>query len=159
MVDLVPITPEGAVRLREELKRLKEVERPAVSRAIGEAIAQGDISDSGDYRSAKERQGWIEGRIRELESRISRLQVIDPATLTGSRVSFGAVVTIADGDTGETSTYRIVGDDEADVKSGRISVSSPLARALIGREVGESARVHAPKGEREVEVVAIRFGA
>ncbi|MEK6609266.1 MAG: transcription elongation factor GreA [Myxococcota bacterium] len=159
MNDLVPITPAGAAKMKEELDRLRKVERPAVMRAIEAARELGDISDSGDYRSAKERQGWVEGRIRDLESKVSRLQIIDPAKLCGSRVSFGARVTIADGDTGDESTYVIVGDYEADVKAGRLSVGSPLARALIGREKGDTVKVRAPKGEREVEIVKIKFGA
>lgn len=159
MNDGVVITPEGAQRLREELKRLKEVERPIVIRLIEEAIAHGDISDSGDFRSAKERQSWIEARIRDLESKCSRLQIINLSSLSGDKVSFGARVTIADGETGDESTYLILGEDESDPKAGRISVASPLARALIGKKAGDIAQVRTPKGEREVEIVKIQFGA
>jgi transcription elongation factor GreA len=159
MSDRVPITPAGAQKLKDEIKRLKEVERPAVQRAIQAARELGDISDSGDYRSAKERQAFIEGRLRELESKVARFQVIDPATVNaGSRVAFGAKVTVADANTGDESTYRIIGDDEADLKDGTISISSPLARALIGREEGDTVTVRTPRGEREMEIVAVRFG-
>ena len=159
MNDEIPITPAGAQKLKDELKRLKEIERPAVMRAIEAARELGDISDSGDYRSAKERQGFVEGRLRELESKVAHLLVIDPAKVNGgSRVAFGAKVTVADAETGDKSTYRIVGDDEADAKGGTISVSSPLARALIGREKGEAVTVRTPRGEREMEIVAVRFG-
>ena len=158
MNDRVPITPAGAQRLKDELKRLREVERPAVMRAIEEARELGDISDSGDYRAAKERQAFVEGRLRELESKVSRLQVIDPAKLRGTRVAFGALVKVADADSGDESTYRLVGDDEADAKKGTISISSPLARALVGREKGETVTVQTPRGTREMEIVGIRFG-
>lgn len=157
MNDLIPITPTGAQRLKEELKRLKEVERPAVMRAIEHARELGDITDSGDFRAAKERQGFIEGRIRELESKVSRLQVIDPTTLKGTRVVFGATVTVADAENGGESTYRIVGDDEADAKEGTISISSPLARALVGRSEGDEVTFKAPRGERAMEIVSVRF--
>jgi len=156
--DTVPITPAGAQKLKDELKRLKEVERPAVMRAIEEARALGDISDSGDYRAAKERQGFVEGRLRELESKVSRLQVIDPGKLQGTRVAFGAVVTVASADNGEESTYRLVGDDEADLKEGTVSISSPLARALIGREEGDTVTVKTPRGDRDMEILEVRFG-
>ena len=158
MNDRVPITPAGAQRLKDELKRLREVERPAVMRAIEEARELGDISDSGDYRAAKERQSFVEGRLRELESKVSRLQVIDPTKLRGTRVAFGALVKVADADSGDESTYRLVGDDEADAKKGTISISSPLARALVGREKGETVTVQTPRGTREMEIVGIRFG-
>lgn len=159
MIDRIPITPAGAQKLKEELKRLKEVERPAVMRAIEEARALGDISDSGDFRAAKERQGFVEGRVRELESKVSRLQVIDPAKLNGTRAAFGAKVTVADANSGEESTYRLVGEDEADAKEGTISITSPLARALVGHEEGDTVTVTTPRGAREMEIVAIRFGA
>jgi transcription elongation factor GreA len=158
MNDQIPITPAGAKQLKDELKRLKEVERPAAMRALEEARAHGDISDSGDFRAAKERQAFVEGRLRELESKVSRLQVIDPAKLSGKRAAFGARVTVADGESGEKATYRLVGDDEADAKDGTISISSPLARALVGHEVGEIVTVRTPKGEREMEIVVVRFG-
>jgi transcription elongation factor GreA len=158
MNDRVPITPAGAQKLKDELKRLREVERPAAMRALEEARAHGDVTDSGDFRAAKERQAFVEGRLRELEAKVSRLQVIDPASLSGTRVAFGATVTVADAATGDESTYRLVGDDEADARDGTISISSPLARALIGHEEGETITVKTPRGARELEIVGVRFG-
>ena len=160
MSDQIPITPPGAQKMKDELKRLKEIERPAAKRAIEAARELGDISDSGDYRSAKERLGFVEGRLRDLESKIARFQVIDPAKVNGgSRVAFGAKVTVIDAESGSKSTYRIVGDDEADLKEGTISVSSPLARALMSREKGDTVTVKTPRGDREMELVAVKFGA
>jgi transcription elongation factor GreA len=151
------MTAGGYTRLEEELKHLKVTERPAVIKAIEEARAHGDLSENAEYHAAKEKQGFIEGRVQDLEDKIGRAEVIDPATLSGSKIKFGATVCIADEDTDEESTYQIVGTDESDIKSGMLSVSSPLARALIGKEVGDSISVEAPGGARGYEVVSVAF--
>ena len=154
----IPITARGAEKLREELQRLKAVERPAVITAIAEARAQGDLSENAEYDAARERQGFIEGRIAELESKLSNAQIIDPATLDADgRVVFGATIDLEVLASGEKVTYQIVGDDEADLKLGRISVSSPISRALIGRYAGDVAQVQAPGGAREVEILDVRY--
>ncbi|HEU6456238.1 MAG TPA: transcription elongation factor GreA, partial [Roseateles sp.] len=143
----LPITKRGAEKLREELHRLKTVERPAVINAIAEARAQGDLSENADYEAAKDRQGFIEGRIQEIEGKLSVAQVIDPAELNaGGKVVFGATVDLEDEDSGQAVTYQIVGEDEADLKLGRINISSPIARALIGKSEGDSAEVQTPGG-------------
>ena len=148
----IPLTRRGAELLREELQRLKSVERPAVINAIAEARAQGDLSENAEYDAARERQAFVEGRIAEIESKLANAQVIDPTTLEADgRVVFGATVELEELESGETVTYQIVGDDEADIKSGRISISSPIARALIGREVGDVAEVRAPGGLRRCD--------
>ena len=154
-----PMTIEGAQRLRAELQRLKTVDRPETSRALAEARSHGDISENADYDAAKERQGFIEGRIAEIEHRLAGAQVIDPAAIAdaGGHVVFGATVELEDGATGERVTYQIVGDDEADLKHGKISVSSPIDRALIGRSEGDAVEVRAPGGIREYEVLAVRY--
>jgi transcription elongation factor GreA len=154
-----PMTVTGAERLKAELHRLKTVERPAVIHAIAEARSHGDLSENADYDAAKERQGFIEGRISEIESRLANAQVINPAEIYNheGRIVFGATVELEDGTTGDTVTYQIVGDDEADIKHGKISVSSPIARALIGKYEGDTAEVQAPGGVREYEVLAIRY--
>jgi transcription elongation factor GreA len=154
-----PMTIEGAARLRAELQRLKTIDRPAVSAALAEARGHGDLSENADYDAAKERQGFIEGRIAEIEHKLAGAQVIDPAAIAdaGGHVVFGATVDICDATTGERFTYQIVGDDEADLKHGKISVSSPIARALIGKSEGDTAEVKAPGGVREYEVVAVRY--
>jgi transcription elongation factor GreA len=157
MDERVPMTPRGYQTLRDELVRLKNIERPKNAQDILEARAHGDISENAEFHAAKERQAFIEGRIRDLESRLARANVIDPGKLSGHRIVFGATVTLDDTQSGEEVTYSIVGDDESDVKAGRISVSSPLARALIGREVGDTARVTTPRGPREYEVVDLKF--
>ncbi len=149
------MTPEGHTRLRDELKRLKEVERPRISKDIGIAIEQGDLSENAEYHAAKERQGHIEARIKDLEDKLSRSQVIDPATLSGSRIAFGATVTVAEAD--KEFTYRIVGPDESDVEKAAISITSPLARALVGKEPGDEVRVRTPGGERLLEVIEVQF--
>jgi len=159
MDEQIPMTPSGYQSTRDELVRLKNVERPKNSQDILEARGHGDISENTEFHAAKEKQAFIEGRIRDLESRLARANVIDPTKLGGHRVVFGATVTLADTQTGDEVTYAIVGDDESDVKAGRISVSSPLARALIGREVGDTARVATPKGPREYEVIDLKFEA
>ena len=151
------MTAGGYARLEEELKHLKVTERPAVIKAIEEARAHGDLSENAEYHAAKEKQGFIEGRVQELEDKIGRAEVIDPAQLSGSKIKFGATVCIADEDTDEESTYQIVGTDESDIKAGLLSVSSPLARALIGKEVGDTISVEAPGGARGYEVVTVDF--
>lgn len=153
-----PITKRGAELLKAELHKLKTVERPGVIQAIAEARAQGDLSENADYDAAKERQGFIEGRIAEVEGKLSAAQVIDPSTLdAGGRVVFGATVDLEDEDSGSAVTYQIVGEDEADLKKGLINISSPIARALIGKEEGDVAEVQAPGGVRRYEVVAVRY--
>ncbi|MBS0319510.1 MAG: transcription elongation factor GreA [Proteobacteria bacterium] len=155
----IPMTVEGERRLKSELARLKTVERPAVIAAIAEARSHGDLSENADYDAAKERQGFIEGRIAEIESKLAGAQVIDPATLDADgRVVFGATVAIEDADSGERSEYQIVGDDEADIKVAKISINSPIARALIGKTEGDVADVQAPGGVRSVEIVSVRYG-
>lgn len=156
MAEKYPMTPVGHEKLKTALKQLVEVDRPANARAIEVARGHGDLSENADYSAAKEEQGMIEARIREYSTKLALAEVIDPTTLSGDRVKFGATVTISDED-GEEKTYTIVGDDEADLKLGRISISSPVARALIGRSVGDSAVVQSPKGRREVEVVDVRW--
>ena len=154
----IPLTVRGAQRLKDELQRLKAVDRPAVISAIAEARAQGDLSENAEYDAAKERQGFIEGRIAEIEAKLAAAQVIDPSTLDADgRVVFGATVELEDVESGGTVTYQIVGDDEADIKQGKISVSSPIARALIGKSAGDVAEVNAPGGLREYEVLDVRY--
>jgi transcription elongation factor GreA len=155
----VPMTVEGAERLKVELHRLKTIERPSVIQAIAEARSHGDLSENADYDAAKERQGFIEGRIAEVESKLANAQVIDPASIDAEgRVVFGATVDLEDSASGDTVTYQIVGDDEADIKHGKISVSSPIARALIGKVEGDTADVQAPGGVRSYGVLAVRYG-
>jgi transcription elongation factor GreA len=154
----IPLTRRGSDKLKEELHRLKTVERHAVIQAISEARAQGDLSENAEYEAAKDKQGFIEGRILELEAKLAAAQVIDPASLQAEgRVVFGATVDLEDEDTGAKVTYQIVGDDEADLKLGLISISSPIARALIGKSEGDVAEVQAPGGVRSVEIVAVRY--
>ncbi|MFN3751420.1 MAG: transcription elongation factor GreA [Thiobacillus sp.] len=153
-----PITVIGAEKMRAELQRLKTIERPAVIQAIAEARAQGDLSENAEYDAAKEKQGFIEGRIADLEAKLSHAQIIDPKTLDADgRVVFGATVDLEDADSGDTVTYQIVGDDEADIKSGKISVSSPIARALIGKHAGDTVDVQAPGGVRQYEILDVRY--
>ncbi len=151
------MTAPGLARMEEELRRLKQEERPAVIKAIAEARAHGDLSENAEYHAAKERQGFIEGRIMELDDLLLRAQVIDPSKLTGKVVRFGATVTLVDEDTDQKSTYMIVGDYEADVKQKRLSISSPLARALIGKTIGDSVEVAAPGGARSYEIIKVTF--
>ncbi|EQD35181.1 MAG: transcription elongation factor GreA [Ferrovum sp.] len=154
-----PLTVRGAEKLKEELHQLKHVQRPAVIQAISEARAQGDLSENAEYDAAKERQSFIEGRIAELESKLSHAQIIDPAALDADgRCVFAATVEMEDLNTGDVHTYQIVGDDEADIKEGKISIGSPLARALIGKSAGDVAEVHAPGGMREYEIRKVRYG-
>ncbi|HTP98265.1 MAG TPA: transcription elongation factor GreA [Casimicrobiaceae bacterium] len=154
----IPMTVEGAQRLKVELHRLKTVERPAIIQAIADARSHGDLSENADYDAAKERQGFIEGRISEIEAKLANAQVIDPAELDVGHVVFGATVDLEDSASGERVTYQIVGDDEADIKHGKISVSSPIARALIGRAEGDTADVAAPGGVRSYEILSVRYG-
>ena len=153
----VPMTLDGFSRLQEELKRLKSIDRPAIIRAIAEARDHGDLSENAEYHAARERQGFIEGRVMELEDKIARAEVIDVTKLSGKVVKFGAKVTLADEDTDEEQIFQIVGEDEADVSQGRISVTSPLARALIGKSTGESVEVATPRGAKSYEVVQVAF--
>ena len=154
----IPITKRGAEMLKEELHRLKTVERPAVIAAIAEARAQGDLSENADYDAAKDRQGFIEGRIQEIEGKLSVAQVIDPSAVDGGgKVVFGATVELEDEDSGDTVKYQIVGEDEADLKRGLINISSPIARALIGKEEGDTAEVQAPGGVRRYEVMSVSY--
>ncbi len=154
----IPVTVRGAALMKEELQRLKTVERPQVVNAIAEARAHGDLSENADYDAAKERQGFIEARIKDLEGKLSNARVIDPATLDADgRVVFGATVDLEDLASGTKVIYQIVGEDEADIKVGKISVSSPVARALINKVEGDVAEVQAPSGIREYEVLAVRY--
>jgi transcription elongation factor GreA len=153
----IPMTADGYTRLEDELRHLRSVARPEVIRAIAEAREHGDISENAEYHAARERQSFIEGRLGELEDKISRAEVIDPSTLSGKDVKFGATVTLADEETNEKATYQIVGEDEADIKDRRLSITSPLARALIGKKVGDSVEVSTPRGHRSYEIVRVRF--
>ncbi len=154
----IPITQRGAEKLKEELHRLKTVDRPAVIQAIAEARAQGDLSENAEYDAAKDRQGFIEGRIKEIEGKLSAAQIIDPASVdAGGRVVFGATVELEDEDSGDRVRYQIVGEDEADLKLGLINISSPIARALIGKEEGDVAEVQAPGGVRRYEIVGVSY--
>lgn len=153
-----PLTKAGAERLREELTHLKKIDRPQIIAAIAEARAHGDLKENAEYHAAREQQGFIEGRIQRLESTISHAQIIDVSSLNaGSKVVFGASVTLSDEETAEETTYQIVGDLEADIKHNRIAVSSPIARALIGREEGDEIVVNAPAGDREYEIVSVEY--
>lgn len=151
------MTAEGYNALDEELKRLKTKERPDVIAAIAEARSHGDLSENAEYHAAKERQGWIEGRIAEIEDKIARAQVIDVSKLTGGQVKFGATVTVIDEDTEAEGRYQVVGEDEADVKQGKISLSSPLSRAMIGKEVGDVVEVNTPGGVKAYEITKIEW--
>ena len=151
------MTVAGAERLKHELHRLKTVDRPEVIQAIAEARAHGDLSENADYDAAKERQGFIEGRISDVEAKLANAQVIDPATLDVPHVVFGATVALADLDSSDQVTYQIVGDDEADIRHGKISINSPIARALIGKGEGDVAEVQAPGGVRSYEILSVRY--
>jgi transcription elongation factor GreA len=154
----IPITARGAERLKAELQRLKSAERPAIIQAIKEAREKGDLSENAEYEAARERQGFIEGRISELEGKLASLQIIDPVQVdAGGRIVFGATVELDDLTASERVKYQIVGDDEADIKAGRISVSSPIARALIGKREGDVVEVAAPGGRREYEILDVRY--
>lgn len=157
MSDKFPMTPSGFAAMKAHLKRLKDVDRPANSRAIEIARGHGDLSENADYSAAKEEQGLIEAKIRELEAKTALAEVIDPTKLSGSRVRFGATVTIEDTDSGESLTYVIVGEHEADIKRGRMSIGAPVARALIGKDVGDTVQLPSAKGKREVEVTKVEW--
>ena len=158
LMSKVPLTVTGAEKIRVELHRLKTVERPSVIAAIAEARSHGDLSENAEYDAAKERQGFVEGRIQELESKISNAQIIDPKLLDADgRTVFGSTVELEDVDSGDKVTYQIVGDDEADIKTGKISIGSPMARAIIGKYAGDVAQVQAPGGIREYEVLDVRY--
>ena len=156
-MEKVPMTADGFQALETELKNLKSVERPAIIKAIAEAREHGDLSENAEYHSAREKQSVIEGRVMELEDMISRADVIDVASLEGDEVKFGATVTIADEDTDEEKTYQIVGEQEADLKNAKISITSPIARALIGKAEGASVEVNTPKGVKYYELVSLKF--
>lgn len=158
-MDKLPMTAAGLGRMQEELKTLKSVERPAVIRALEEARAHGDLSENAEYHAAKERQSFIEGRVAELEDKISRAEVIDVSKLTGNVIRFGATVTLADEDTDEESTYQIVGADEGDIGNGLLSLSAPLARALIGKQEGDSVEVTTPGGSKAYEIIKVAYRA
>jgi transcription elongation factor GreA len=157
MSDKFPMTPAGYASMKTHLKRLKDVDRIRNSRAIEVARGHGDLSENADYSAAKEEQGLIEAKIRELEAKTALAEVIDPTKLSGSKVRFGATVTIEDTDTGETTTYLIVGEHEADIKRGRISIGAPVARALIGKDVGDTVVLPSAKGKREIEVKNVEW--
>ena len=156
-MEKVPVTKAGYERLNDELKNLKEAERPAVIKAISEAREHGDLSENAEYHAARERQSFIEGRIQELESIISRADVIDPAKMTGDTVKFSATIDIVDEDTDEEKTYQIVGEAEADLDNGRLNMKSPLARALIGKEEGDQVEVKTPGGTRSYEILSVKY--
>ena len=154
----IPLTRRGAELLKNELHQLKSIERHAVIQAIAEARAQGDLSENAEYEAAKDKQGFVEGRIKELESKLAAAQIIDPSTLNAEgKVVFGSTVDLEDEDSGAKVTYQIVGDDEADLKLGLVSISSPIARALIGKEAGDTAEVQAPGGIRRWDIVDVRY--
>lgn len=156
-MEKIPMTPDGYARLEAELKHLKAVERPSVIKAISEARDHGDLSENAEYHAARERQSFIEGRVAELEDKIARAEVIDVSKLSGKIIKFGAKVTLADEDSGDETTYQIVGAEEADVEKGRLSITSPLARALIGKQTGDSVEVTTPRGSRAYEIIKVRY--
>ena len=157
MSEKFPMTSQGLTRLEEELKHLRTVARPEVIRSIAEAREHGDLSENAEYHAARERQSFIEGRVAELEDKMARAEVIDISNLSGKTVTFGATVTLVDEDTDEKLTYQLVGEMEADVKEGRLAVTAPLARALIGKEVGDTVEVNTPKGEKAYEILKVKF--
>jgi transcription elongation factor GreA len=156
-MEKVPMTVGGYQFLDDELRRLKSIERPSVIAAISEARSHGDLSENAEYHAAKERQGWIEGQIAEIEDRMARSQVIDVSKLSGKQVKFGATVSVVDEDTEEEAVYQIVGEHEADVKAGRISVTSPLARGMIGKEVGDVVEINTPGGVKSYEILKLKW--
>ena len=154
----VPLTVAGAEKLKEELQRLKTVERPRIIQAIAEARAHGDLSENAEYHAAKEQQSFTEGRIAEIEAKLGNAQIIDPKTVNAEgRIVFGTTVDLLDEESGKEVTYQIVGDDEADIAAGKVSISSPIARALIGKESGESVEVRVPDGTRHYEILDVRY--
>jgi transcription elongation factor GreA len=156
-MEKVPMTAEGYQALDDELRRLKSIERPAVIAAIGEARAHGDLSENAEYHAAKERQGWIEGQIADIEDKMARAQVIDVSKLSGNQVKFGATVSLIDEDTEEEARYQIVGEHEADVKRGKVSITSPVARAIIGKESGDVVEVNTPGGVKAYEITKVEW--
>ncbi|GEO99650.1 hypothetical protein GCM10007887_08760 [Methylobacterium haplocladii] len=158
-IDKVPITVRGFAAMEEELKHRQQVERPRIVAAISEARAHGDLSENAEYHAAKEAQSHNEGRVLELESMIARAEIIDVSKLSGDRIKFGATVKLIDDDTEEEKTYQIVGEPEADVHAGRVSITSPIARALIGKGAGDTVEVTTPSGGKSYEVVAVKYGA
>ncbi|MFN3700390.1 MAG: transcription elongation factor GreA [Alphaproteobacteria bacterium] len=156
-MELFPVTKQGFAALENELKNLKSVQRPAVIEAIAEARAHGDLSENAEYHAAREQQSFIEGRILELEAVVSKAQIIDPSTLDGKSVKFGATVTLVDEETDEEVTYQIVGDYEADTEKGKISISAPLARGLIGKSEGDTVNINTPKGKKSYEILDVKF--
>lgn len=156
-MDKIPITPDGLIRMEAELKQFKTIERPNVIKAIAEARAHGDLSENAEYSAARERQSFIEGRILELEDKISRAEVIDVALLSGDTIKFGASILLVDEENDEESHYQIVGEYEADLKAGRISITAPIARALIGKSVGDSIEVSTPKGSKSYEILKVEY--
>jgi len=156
-MEKVPMTGEGYQALDEELKRLKTLERPTVIAAIAEARLHGDLSENAEYHAAKDRQGWIEGQIAEIEDKMARAQVIDVSKLSGKQVKFGATVSVIDEDTEEKARYQIVGEHEADVKSGKVSITSPIARAMIGKEKGDTVEVNTPSGVKAYEITKVEW--
>ncbi|MFA6279216.1 MAG: transcription elongation factor GreA [Bdellovibrionales bacterium] len=157
MTDKVPMTAQGYQRIEEELKHLKNVERHAIIKAIAEAREHGDLKENAEYHAARERQSFVEGRILDLDDKIGRAEIIDVSKLSGTAVMFGATIVVIDEDTEEEMTYQIVGDEESDIKKGFLSISSPLARALIGKEMGESVEVNTPKGLKTYEITKVLF--
>jgi transcription elongation factor GreA len=157
MIEKVPMTASGLTALEEEFRHLKNIERPAISKAIGVAREHGDLKENAEYHAAKERQGMIEARLKNLEGMISCAEVIDPKTLSGDRVQFGATVYLADEDNDEEIVFQIVGSEESDAKSGKLSVTSPLARSLIGKIVGDTAEVNTPGGKKSYEIIRVEF--
>lgn len=156
-MDKEPMTADGYRQLQEELKKLKSLERPAIVKAIAEAREHGDLSENAEYHAAKERQGFIEARVADLEDKISRADVIDVSKLSGSNITFGATVKLVDEESGQKSTYQIVGPSEGDIKSGKLAISAPLARALIGKAKGDSVEVAAPSGDKYYEILKVSF--
>ncbi len=157
MVEKNPITPEGAAKLREELHRRKTVDRPQISQMIAEARAHGDLSENAEYHAAREKGGFNEGRIKEIEDKLARAEIIDPSKLSGDKVAFGAYVKLLNTTTDEEVKYQILGADEADINAGQISVTSPIARSLLGKEVGDEVKIRTPAGERVYEILEIEF--
>jgi transcription elongation factor GreA len=157
MNNKIPMTADGLARLEEELRQMKTVARPEAIRAIADARELGDLSENAEYHAARDRQSFIEGRVAELEDQIARAEVIDVSKLSGKTVKFGATVTVIDEDTDEKLTYQIVGELEADVRQGRLAVTSPLARSLIGKKVGDSVEVNTPKGEKAYEILKVKY--
>lgn len=158
MSDKNPMTADGLARLEEELRYLRNTARPEVIRAIAQAREHGDLSENAEYHAARDKQSFIEGRVGELEDKVARAEVIDVSKLSGKSIKFGATVTLIDEDTDEKLTYQLVGEDEADIKQGRLAITAPLARALIGKSTGDSVEVHTPKGEKAYEIRRVKFG-